>query len=55
VFLTKGESKIVTIKLTTNDLRFYTLDMLYAYEPGKFEVYIGPNSSTGLKDSFLVK
>jgi beta-glucosidase len=55
VFLTKGESKTVTIKLTTNDLRFYTLDMLYAYEPGKFEVYIGPNSSTGLKDSFLVK
>jgi beta-glucosidase len=44
VFLRKRESKEVTLRLTTEDLKFYNSDLKYIYELGEFKVYIGPNS-----------
>ena len=44
VFLRKGESKEVTLRLTSEDLKFYNSDLKYIYEPGEFKVYIGSNS-----------
>ncbi len=55
ILLKKGEVKLVTFPLTTSDLHFYTLDMIYTYEPGKFEVFVGPNSTAGLNGMFSVK
>ena len=39
-----GESKTVTFAITVNDLKFYNYDLKYDWEPGEFEIMIGPNS-----------
>jgi beta-glucosidase len=44
IMLQPGESKDVSINVTTNDLKFYNSDLKYDWEPGDFIVYIGPNS-----------
>jgi beta-glucosidase len=44
VFLKAGESKSVTFKITTNDLRFYTSNGDFIVEPGDFKLFIGSNS-----------
>lgn len=54
VFLKKGESKTVTFTLTTDDLRFYNSDLKYIYEPGVFNIYIGPNSRDVKQASFTL-
>ena len=45
VRLQPGESKAVTFHITTDDLKFYNSDLVYDWEPGKFVVKIGNNSS----------
>jgi len=55
VFLKKGESKKLTFSLTNNDLSFYRKDMSWGSEPGKFEVFVGTNSSTQYKKAFNLK
>ncbi len=56
IFLRKGESREVTLRLTTEDLKFYNEDLKYIFEPGVFNVYIGPNSRDVKQSSFtLVK
>ncbi|MCK9206553.1 MAG: glycoside hydrolase family 3 C-terminal domain-containing protein [Salinivirgaceae bacterium] len=55
VFLKQGETRDVIFKITANDLKFFNLDMEYTYEPGKFDLMVGPNSASGLKDSFSLK
>ena len=45
VRLQPGESKAVTFHITTDDLKFYNSDLVYDWEPGKFVVKIGGNSS----------
>lgn len=52
IYLNPGETKTVTFDLTTNDLRFYDVNMDYTVEPGDLKVWIGPNSSKGLEGSF---
>ena len=44
ICLKKGETKTVTFTLTPDDLKFYNQELEYKYEPGEFEVMVGPNS-----------
>ena len=46
IFLKKGESKEVSFVITSNDLRFYHNNLQYGYEPGRFKIFVGSNSST---------
>jgi beta-glucosidase len=42
--LQPGETKNVTFKVTTDDLKFYNYDLVYDWEPGNFEIMAGGNS-----------
>jgi len=42
--LKAGESKTVSFNITTADLKYYNTDLKYDWEPGEFEIMIGPNS-----------
>lgn len=42
--LKAGESKTVTFTITPEDLKFYNYDLKYDWEPGEFQIMIGPNS-----------
>ena len=56
IFLKKGETKTVTFEISANDLKFYNSELKYVSEPGKFEVFVGGDSTTDKKVSFeLVK
>lgn len=44
VFLEPGESRKVTMDITSEHLAFWNVDMEYIVEPGEFELQIGPNS-----------
>jgi beta-glucosidase len=44
IFLKAGESKTITFKIITNDLKFYNDKLEYNYEPGDFKIFIGTNS-----------
>lgn len=43
--LNAGESKMVTFKITPEDLKFYNADLKYDWESGEFEIMIGTNSN----------
>ncbi|TDD98035.1 beta-glucosidase BglX [Flavobacterium cellulosilyticum] len=56
IYLKKGEIKTVSFEISSDDLRFYTLDMKFEAEAGAFDVFVGGNSDTDKKVSFdLVK
>jgi beta-glucosidase len=42
--LKAGESKTVSFNITVEDLKYYHTDTSYGWEPGEFEIMIGPNS-----------
>lgn len=44
VVLQPGESRVVSLKLTVEDLKFYDLNMVWNAEPGDFVVGVGGNS-----------
>ncbi len=44
IFLKAGEGKRVSFTITSDDLRFYDINMEYKSEPGAFRVYIGKDS-----------
>ncbi len=50
--LKKGQKQTVTFEISIEDLKFYNSDLQFVAEPGKFEVFIGPNSDTGNKIEF---
>lgn len=52
VLIKKGETKTVTFKLSLEDLKFYNSNLDFVAEPGAFEVFVGTNSNTTLKDTF---
>lgn len=54
VHIAKGQTVTVTFSLTPSDLAYYHQDMSYNYDPGEFELFIGPDSSTGNKGEFRV-
>ncbi|MDP1844773.1 MAG: beta-glucosidase BglX [Sediminibacterium sp.] len=43
--LAAGESKTVSFKITTDDLKFYNYELKYDWEPGEFQIMIGTNSN----------
>ncbi|MCC8408460.1 beta-glucosidase BglX [Mucilaginibacter sp. UR6-1] len=45
LFLKAGESKTVTFNLSTDDLKFYDINMKYTTEPGDFKLFIGTSSA----------
>ncbi|MEO6347336.1 MAG: beta-glucosidase BglX [Aquaticitalea sp.] len=51
----KGQTKIVTFKLTVEDLKFYNSNLDFVAEPGTFEVFVGTNSDTTMKAEFELK
>lgn len=44
VWLKAGESKVISFRLTAEDLKFYNGDLKFVAEPGDFKVFIGTNS-----------
>jgi beta-glucosidase len=52
VEIKKGETKIVTFKLSLKDLKFYNSDLDFVAEPGKFHVFVGTDSSTTMVKEF---
>ncbi|MCD8740878.1 beta-glucosidase BglX [Mucilaginibacter roseus] len=45
VFLKAGESRTVTFNVSTDDLKFYDINMKYTTEPGDFKLFIGSSSA----------
>ena len=50
-----GESKTVTFELSVEDLKFYNSELKFVAENGDFEVFVGTNSDTSLKQKFILK
>lgn len=44
VFLKAGETKTISFKITTADLKFYNNDLKYDWESGEFIIMVGGNS-----------
>ena len=55
VALKKGETKTVSFNLTVEDLKFYNYDLDFVAEPGEFEVFVGGDSNTELKETFILQ
>ncbi|MFV9552470.1 glycoside hydrolase family 3 N-terminal domain-containing protein [Algibacter sp. PT7-4] len=55
VSLKAGETKEVSFKITSGQLKFSNSKAIYAAEEGNFNVWVGPNSSSGLKERFYLK
>jgi len=55
VFVTAGQSVTVTFKLTPADLKYYHSNMNYSWDPGEFEIHIGPNSAQTKIAKFTLK
>lgn len=45
IYLQPGQTKDVSFEITTNELKFFNNDLIYDWEPGKFIIEIGANSS----------
>ena len=54
VKIKKGETKIVSFVLTSEELAIWNREMKRVVEPGKFEVMVGGNSVDLIKTSFEV-
>jgi beta-glucosidase len=44
VLIQPGETKTVSFTITTEDLKFYNYDLQFDWEPGDFDIMIGPDS-----------
>jgi len=54
ITLKKGEKKEVVFNISTEDLKFVNNKMEYKVEPGDFNIWVGPNSASGLKGAFTI-
>ena len=54
ISLEQGQTKKVSFALTTEDLKFYDINMDFVVEPGNFDLWVGPNSAEGLKENFEI-
>ena len=52
-FLEPGEKKCVSFSLREEDVSFTGMDGKFGFEPGEFEILMGPDSSRGLTDRFI--
>lgn len=55
VYVKNGETKEVTFKISSEDLKFVNSKMVNAAEEGKFNVWVAPNATSGLQGSFYLK
>jgi len=55
VFLKPDEQKNVKFTLPISSLAYWSSDMKYAVESGKFKVFVGQDSQSGMEDFFTVK
>ena len=55
ISLKPGEEKVVEFKIASEDLKFVNSKMINAAEAGEFNIWVGPNSASGLKGSFYLK
>jgi beta-glucosidase len=54
--LKPGEEKVVDFQISSDDLKFYDIDMNFVAEPGDFKVFVGKSSREVLEAEFsLVK
>ncbi len=44
IYLKKGESKEVSFRLTTEDLKYVNSDLKWVFDPGAFKIFVGGNS-----------
>jgi beta-glucosidase len=54
VLIKKGDTKTVTFNISIEDLKFYNYDLDFVAETGDFEVFVGTNSNTDLKEIFTL-
>lgn len=52
VALMPGEEKVVKFEVPAAELGFYGIDNRYTIEPGKFKLWVGPDSTSGLEGEF---
>ncbi len=52
ISLEPGEAQDITFKLTANELGFLNQDLKFTVEPGRFRLWVGPNSADGLSAEF---
>lgn len=52
--LKKGEKQTIGFEISQEDLKFYNSDLKFVAEPGEFEVFVGGNSDTVLKEKFVL-
>lgn len=52
VELQAGEKKVISFSITEQMLKFWTADMVFCAEPGRFEAMAGPNSENLLIEAF---
>ena len=55
VELKQGETKTISFNLTQKELGFFNNNGDFIVEPGDFQVFIGSDSSTSLKESFVLE
>lgn len=55
VFLQPGETKELSFDTTPEDLKFYNSKLVWDWESGKFNIYIGTNSQEVQKTNFVWK
>ena len=41
----KGETVTVEFELTTEDCKFYNVELEYVWEPGEIQIFVGPDST----------
>lgn len=54
LLLEPGETKTVELEVPVQEMGFYDRSCRYVVEPGEFRVYVGPDSSKGLNESYFV-
>lgn len=54
IFLKPGETKAVSFEITAGQLGFMNSNNEFVVEPGNFVVFVGPDSTEGLKGQFEV-
>ncbi|MDO5988057.1 glycoside hydrolase family 3 N-terminal domain-containing protein [Flavivirga amylovorans] len=55
VSLNVGETKEVTFSISVKQLEFTNHKKIHAAEEGDFNLWVGPNAASGLKDTFYLK
>jgi beta-glucosidase len=53
IWLKAGETKTISFRITTEELKFYNYDLKYDWEPGEFHIMIGGNSRDVKKGSVM--